>query len=264
MSDLTVYHIPVCPFSQRLEILLSLKGKQNSVNFHVVDITQPRPDWLLKKTRGTTALPVLETVEGHIIKESLVLMQYLEDIFPEQAVAQRNPYKRAIENMLIRMEGEFGNQGYGYVMNQNITRRDEWKENMLRQYAQLNDFLMEYSPNGLFLFDDFGWAETVFSPLFMRFWFLEYYEDFQLPQEENYARVQKWRNACIAHPAVQQVTKEQIVKLYYDYALGAGNGVLLSGRNKSSFVFEPDWPSRPWPPQNKYEYRASDEELGLC
>lgn len=263
MTKLTVYHIPVCPFSQRLEILLSLKGKQNSVDFHVIDITQPRPDWLLKKTRGTTSLPVLETASGEIIKESLVLMQYLEDLFSEQAIAQSSPYKRAVENMLTRMEGAFGNQGYFYVMNQDITRCDELKKDMLNQYAKLNDFLMEHSPSGTFLFNDFGWAETVFTPFFMRFWFLEYYEDFQLPQDQNYARVQRWIDACVTHSVAQQVTKEQIVKLYYDYALGAGNGALLPGRNKSSFVFEPNWPSRPWPPKNKYEYKASDTELGL-
>ena len=57
----TVYHIPVCPFPQRLEILLTLKGCRHLVDFHVVDITRPYPGWLLEKTRGTTALPVLES-----------------------------------------------------------------------------------------------------------------------------------------------------------------------------------------------------------
>jgi len=78
----TVYHIPVCPFSQRLEILLTLKGCRELVDFHVVDITRPRPGWLLEKTRGTTALPVLETVEGGIVKESMVILRYLEDLYP--------------------------------------------------------------------------------------------------------------------------------------------------------------------------------------
>lgn len=263
MTNLTVYHIPVCPFSQRLEILLSLKGKLNCVDFQVIDITKPRPDWFLKKTRGTTALPVLETADGKIFKESLVLMQYLEDVFPDRPVAQNSPDKRALENMLTKFEDAFGNQGYIYVMNQDKARRDELKQALLDQYANLNDFLMEHSPSGTFLFDDFGWAETVFTPFFMRFWFLEYYEDFQLPKDQKYERVQKWIDACITHPAAQQVTKEQIVKLYYDYALGAGNGALLTGRKKSSFVFAPEWSSRPWPPKNKYEYQASDAELGL-
>jgi len=263
MTHLTVYSIPVCPFCQRLEILVSLKGLQEQVEFDVVDITQPRPDWLMQKTRGTTALPVLETADDRIIKESLVILQYLEDLFPERPVAQRDPYRRAVENMLTKMEGEFVTQGYMYLMNQNPERRDTFREGMLKQFALLNAFLLEHAPAGPFLFDAFGWAETVFTPMFMRFWFLEYYEGFQLPEETQYARVREWRDACIAHPAAQQVTREQIVKLYYDYSQGAGNGALLPGRNKSSFAFEPDWRSRPWPPQKKYEQPATDAALGL-
>jgi glutathione S-transferase len=103
----------------------------------------------------------------------------------------------------------------------------------------------------------------VYTPFFMRFWFLEYYEGFDLPDEARYARVRRWRDAALAHPAAQQVTQEQIVKLYYDYAKGAGNGALLPGRTRSSFVFEPDWRTRPWPPRDKYGPGASDAELGL-
>jgi len=40
--------------------------------------------------------------------------------------------------------------------------------------------------------------------MFMRFWFLEYYEDFDLPDSPEYARVKRWRDACLAHPAAQQ------------------------------------------------------------
>jgi glutathione S-transferase len=263
MADLTVHHIPVCPFCQRLEILLSLKGRRNDVGFRVVDVTRPRPAWLLEKTRGTTALPILETADGHVIKESLVIMRYLEDLYPERPVAQRDPYRRAVENMLAAMEGEFCTQGYGYVMNQNPGRRGILREGMLSQYARLGDFLSQHAASGPFLFEDFGWAEAVFTPLFMRFWFLEYYEDFQLPGDDRYARVREWREACISHPAAQQVSKEEIVKLYYDYAKGVGNGVLLPGRRQSSFALQPDWRARPWPPKNKYEHAATDEELGL-
>ena len=39
-----IYHIPVCPFSQRLEIILDLKGMKNAVDFQTIDITVPHPD----------------------------------------------------------------------------------------------------------------------------------------------------------------------------------------------------------------------------
>ena len=260
---LVVYHIPVCPFCQRLEILLGLKGRRDAVEFRVIDVTRPRPDWLLAKTHGSTALPVLETEEGGVLRESLVILEYLEARFPEPALAQRDPYRHAVEGMLIALERDFCNQGYAFVLNQDPARRDALREGMLAQYARLNAFLAQHAPRGPFLFDAFGLAEAVYTPLFMRFWFLEYYEDFDLPPTPAYVRVRAWREACLAHPAAQQVTKEEIVKLYYDYAQGAGNGALLPGRAVSSFAFEPDWRARPWPPRGKYGIGASDRELGL-
>lgn len=258
-----VYHIPVCPFSQRLEVLLALRGQTDAVEFRVVDITKPRDPELLKKTRGTTALPVLETADGDIVKESLVLLRLLDEMLPGTPLRRDDPLEHAIENMLIAHEGPFTMTGYLYVMNQDPDQRDAHRDKMLAQYRTLNDFLLAYNPAGPFLFDAFGLAEAVFTPMFKRFWFLEYYEGFDLPDDPAYARVRQWRAACMDHPATGQVSREEIVKLYYDYALGAGNGALLAGRQKSSFVFEPDWPSRPWPPKDKYNKSASDADLGL-
>jgi glutathione S-transferase len=256
-----VHHIPVCPFSQRLEILLALKQRSDAAEFRVVDITRPRDPELLKLSRGTTALPIMETANG-VLKESLVLLRFLEDRFPDAPIAREDPYERAVENMLIAREGSFTTTGYLYVMNQDESKREEWRNKMLEEFRQIDEFLTWQNPDGVFLFDRFGLAETVLTPMLMRFWFLEYYEGFDLP-ENGFARVRRWRDACLEHPGAQQVTREEIVKLYYDYAKGAGNGALLPGRQRSSFVFEPHWRSRPWPPADKYRVSASDAELGL-
>lgn len=76
-------------------------------------------------------------------------------------------------------------------------------------------------------------------------------------------RVARWRAACMAHEATEQVTEEEIAKLHYDHAAGAGNGALVSGRKVSSFACEPDWRSRTWPPRDTYAGTASDAALGL-
>ncbi|CAN7364073.1 glutathione S-transferase family protein [Aminobacter sp. LjRoot7] len=263
MSDqLVVHHIPACPFSQRLEILLELKGKRDAVRFSIVDITTPRDPDLLKLSRGSTALPIMQTRKG-VIKESLAILRFLDELFPEAPVARSDPYERAVESMLIAMEGEFTAAGYRFVMNQDRDRRDACREVMTAQYRRLNDFLDWQNPAGTFLFDRFGLAEAVFTPLFMRFWFLDYYEDFDIVGPD-LQRVRRWRDACLEHPAGQQVSKEEIVKLYYDYAMGAGNGALLPGREVSSFAFAPHWQDRPWPPRRKYAGTASDAELGLA
>lgn len=264
MTQATVFHIPVCPFSQRLEILLALKGARAEVDFQVVDITKPRHTTLVKLSRGTTALPIMQLADGRVLKESMVLLQYLDDVLNGKPVAQRVAYLRAVENMMCRMEGEFTMAGYTMVMNQDPARRDGLRNGLLAIYARLDDFLRHHSTGGPFLFGEFGWAEAVFTPMFMRFWFLDYYEGFELPTgDERYERVREWVQACIAHPAAQQVGREEIVKLYYDYARGAGNGALLPGRTLSSFTFEPAWTQRPWPPHDKYGPGATDAQLGL-
>lgn len=260
----TIYHIPVCPFSQRLEVLLELKGARDAVDFRVVDITKPREAWLLEKTRGSTSLPVLETPEGQILKESLILLGFLDATIKGPQIAQADPYRRAVEGMLIAKEGPFTMLGYRFVMNQDRDKRQSFVDEMLKQYAALNDFLEEHNPQGTWLFVDFSLTEAVFTPVFMRFWFLDYYEGFVLPDDPKFARVRRWRDACLEHPAAQQVTREEIVKLYYDYAKGAGNGALPEGRKVSSFVFEPHWSKRPWPPREKYDVLATDTELGFA
>jgi glutathione S-transferase len=258
-----VHHIPVCPFSQRLEILLALKGAADAIEFRIVDITKPRDPQLLAKTRGTTALPVLELPDGRMLKESLVILRYLEDTLGGPPVAQGDPWKHAIEHLLVRMEGDFVAAGYRLLMTQEETQRTALREAMLLQYAKLDGFLLEHAASGPFLFERFGWAEAVYTPFFWRFEFLPYYEGFDLPRDGRFDRVLAWREACQTHPAGQQVTAEEIVKLYYDYSLGVGNGVLPAGRQRSSFVFEPDWRSRPWPPRGKPRPAATDEDLGL-
>lgn len=258
-----MYHIPVCPFSQRVEILLSLKGLTDQVEFHTVDITKPREAFLLEMTKGTTALPVIDVPGKTAIKESMVILRMIEDMFPDPAVARSDPYEHALESLLVEKQGAFTGAGYGMVMNQDPDKRDEFRDRILGLYREMNDILVDYAPGETFFFDRFGWSEVIFTPMFMRFWFLEYYEGFELPDGAEYNRVRRWREACLAEPHAQQVTPEEINKLYYDYARGAGNGALPEGRAVSTFAFEPDWPTRPMPPRDKYGPGATDAELGL-
>jgi len=50
--------------------------------------------------------------------------------------------------MLVRMEGNFSMRGYACVMNKDPARRDAMRDDMLKQHARLNDFLVEHAPAG--------------------------------------------------------------------------------------------------------------------
>lgn len=268
-----VHHLPACPFAQRLQILLELKGRRDQVEFKAVDITQPRAPELLVLRGGTNALPVLELSDGTVLGDSLVILRYLDASLVHHPVAQVDPLRHAVENMLVSHERDFGEAGFRMLMNREPHRREALHERLLMQYARLDEVLRRFDSPGAhgmagatapWLWQHFGWAEAVFTPLFMRFWCLGYYEDFELPDDARFARVRAWEQACIAHPAAQQVTREEVVKLYFDYALGVDNGALAQGRTRSSLAPLPHWSTRPWPPRDKYGAAVSDLALGLA
>lgn len=260
--SMTLYHFPGCPYSERVEIVLELKGLGDAVRDVEVDMSAPRPQWLLQKTRGTTALPAFETPEG-TLKESLVIMRYLEQRFPERPVANPDPFRHAVEGMLVATDGAFAGPGYQMIRNQDPARRAELRAAVDAQYARLDAFLRDWGSGDPWLFDAFGWAEAAFTPLLKRMEFLPYYEDYAIPP--GLGRVQAWRDACLAHPAARHRTVEEVVKLYYDYSRGIGGGSLPPGRQVSSFTLEPNWRARPMPPRDKWgRPGATDAELGLA
>ena len=87
---------PSVPSASVSEILLALKGLTGTIDFQVVDITKPRDPALLAKTPGTTAFAVPSRREAGVLRESLVLMQYVEDRFPEPRVAAVGPFARGV------------------------------------------------------------------------------------------------------------------------------------------------------------------------
>ena len=260
-TKMVIYHIPGCPFSERVEILAELKGLHEVFEDMEIDISKPRPGWLLEKTRGSTKLPAMTLENGETLKESMVIMRYLDDQYPATLIAQSNPYRHAVESMLCATDMQFTGAGYRMILNRDPDKREECRLAMDEQYKELNEFLNYYAPGQDFLFEEFGWAEVAFTPMFKRLWFLEYYEDYRIPG--NLKRVLRWREACLAHPAAQRRSHEELMKLYYDYSQGAGNGKIPECRNISSFTLDPHWSKRPMPPRDKWGHAASDEELGL-
>ena len=256
-----LYHFPGCPYSERVEILLHLKGLDGLVEDREMDISKPRPDWLLEKTGGVTALPVLDCGDD-VLRESAVILRYLDEQYPESPVRDPDPMRHAIESLFSLRDSPYAKAGYAVLRNQDRGQRDELIRAFDEQYAQLDTLLRRHGGEGPFLFDEFGWAEVVMTPLMKRLETLAYYEDYEIPGELE--RVRSWHDACLAHPAAQSRTLEEVLKLYYDYSRGVGGGKLVPGRSVSSYTLDPHWSDRPMPPRDKWAGGATDVELGLA
>ncbi len=255
-----LYHFPGCPYSERVEILLHMKGVEGQIEDVQLDISQPRPKWLLEKTGGSTALPVLDCGE-HTLRESAVILRYLDAHFPERKIAHPDPMCHAVESLFGLMDSAYAKAGYAMLRNQDQAKRRELKLAFDAEYERFDAFLRRFGGEGPFLFDNFGWAEVMLTPLLKRLECLAYYEEYQIPGRLD--RVKRWHAACLDHPAAQGRSIEEILKLYYDYSRDAGAGALAPGRKKSSFAMDPPWQSRPMPPRDKWGESATDRELGL-
>ncbi len=255
-----LYHFPGCPYSERVEILLHLKGLAGTIESIELDISKPRPDWLLEKTGGSSALPVLDCGTW-TLRESAVILRYLDAQFAPRPVRHPDPQHHAIESLFGLMDTDYAKAGYALLRNRDRTKNAELRLAFDERYRLLDVFLRRHGGAGPFLFDSFGWAEVMLTPLLKRLECLRYYDDYRIPEALD--RVGEWHAACLAHPAAEARTIDEIVKLYYDYTRDAGGGTLVAGRSKSSFTMEPSWRERPMPPRDKWGDAATDQALGL-
>jgi len=254
-----LYSMAICPFAQRTRILLELKG----ILFELTEMesTRQMPDWFLK-INPLGQVPVIQH-DGIVLNESSIINEYLEEVFPIPRIFPSAPYKRAICRIMIDYcNHEFVPRMYRLLMNQAREKDRELIEDALKSWHWVNDFLLRHNPDGTYLFDEcgFGMAELSYASFFQRYCLNEYYRYFTIPQEQDYLRVLKWRDAILRHPTVVEtgMPNEAFIKYYYDYSLGYGNGAIPDGHESSSFDRAIPLEERPMPPRPE---RSSKNEL---
>ncbi|VDM44903.1 unnamed protein product [Toxocara canis] len=97
-----IYGMRFCPYTERVLIYLAKKKiKAEIVNINLKD----KPDWL-KKVHPEEKVPALEH-DGKVLVESTIIVQYLDELFPETSVLPKDPYERAVQRMLFERTSSF-------------------------------------------------------------------------------------------------------------------------------------------------------------
>ncbi|HEY6052559.1 MAG TPA: glutathione S-transferase family protein [Gaiellaceae bacterium] len=107
---LTLYDAPRCPYCARVRIMLAEKG----IPYDPVEIDlDDRPAWIYEKN-ATGRVPVIE--EGDwVLPESAVILEYLEERFPEPALLPADPADRAAVRLRIfRFDDALGDAYYAF------------------------------------------------------------------------------------------------------------------------------------------------------
>ena len=105
---LTLYDAARCPYCARVRILLAEKG----VPYEAVEVDlDDRPAWIYGKN-VTGRVPVLEEDEGLVLPESRVIMEYLDERFPEPPLLPADPAERALVRLRVERFDELSDPYY--------------------------------------------------------------------------------------------------------------------------------------------------------
>jgi len=99
---LTLYDAARCPYCARVRIVLAEKNVEYETV--EVDLTN-RPAWIYEKN-STVGVPVVEE-EAWLLPESAVIMEYLEERYPEPALLAADPADRALARLWIFRHDDF-------------------------------------------------------------------------------------------------------------------------------------------------------------
>ena len=100
--SLVLYNAARCPYVARVRIVLAEKG----IDYEVVEIDlDDRPSWLYEKTPAGR-VPVIEEDDGSPLAESAVILEFLEERYPEPPLLPADPADRAAVRLLIFRDGD--------------------------------------------------------------------------------------------------------------------------------------------------------------
>ena len=114
---ITLYDAARCPYCARVRIVLAEKG----VELDVVEVDlSDRPAWLYEKNT-TGRVPVLEE-DGRPLAESAVIMEFLEERYPEPPLLPSDPADRAAVRLLVFRDHELTDPYYAFRRGEEVAR----------------------------------------------------------------------------------------------------------------------------------------------
>jgi glutathione S-transferase len=179
----TLYTAERCPYAARARITLAEKGiAYDAVEIDLAD----RPAWLYQKN-PVGRVPVYEEDEGLVLPESEVIMEYLEERFPEPALWPDDPAERALGRLwLKRFDDRLGNAYYE-------ARRGDGRDELDPRLAEL-DRALEAQP--YLTGREYGLADIGYVP-----WILRARVNLGV-ELDSFPAVEAWLAALTERPAV--------------------------------------------------------------
>ena len=153
---LTLYDAERCPYVGRVRIVLA--EKQIPYESVWIDLGD-KPAWLYEKNPAGR-VPVVEEDGGLVLAESAVIMEYLEERFPEPALLPADPAERALARLRIWRHDDFSSPYYA------VRRGDDGAHERFDAALRGLDAILEAQP--YLTGREFGLADIAYVPWIFR------------------------------------------------------------------------------------------------
>ena len=211
-SSLELISFDLCPYVQRSVITLLEKAMDFKITY--IDLAN-LPDWF-RKISPLGKVPVLRVGDA-VIFESAVINEYIDEISPP-ALHPADPLQKAINRAWIEFASDLLVSQYQMMTATDKAGFDAKSQELKNKLAQIESQLSK--AGDYFNGDKFSLVDAAIAPLFMRLTILEQHA----PQNKfiTTPRLEKWRTALLARPAVQQSVLHNFSDKLLDY-LRQGN-----------------------------------------
>ena len=231
MSKLEVISSSTCPFAQRTRMVLLEK----KVDFTLTEIDlNAKQDWFLQIS-PYGKVPVVRHGDT-VIVESAVINEYLDEEFPQKPLMPKTPGDRAKARIWIDFANvRFVPQIYKMLLAQDRERQSEHADKLTTALLMMEHEGLAIRTSGPYwLGEELSLVDFTFYPHLQRFCALDYYRDFQIPEECKLLKI--WLRFMEGNSSVQmmQISEDVLIRNWEKYALNTSTGTTAEDMREAS------------------------------
>jgi len=227
MSSITLYTAKICPYAHRVEIALAEAKAKFKV--YQIDLLN-KPEWYAPKVNPASKVPAVAyggpdvppenpSPESVKLTESLVLVEFVADLFPEANIIPKDPVLRAKARFFI----EVVSSKYAPAQNKFIMRGEGY-EGLLAAVEAIQDILP--TSGSYAIGEQYTIADIAITPFLGRLMVASSNDLGKFPagqgseflkalSNEKYAKFSAYANRVLARPSYRVTFDEEHIKAFY-------------------------------------------------
>lgn len=229
-EKLTVYNMRYCPFAQRTILVLLKKN----IPFDTINVSlSKKPEWFLERN-PLGKVPTIQ-IGDKIIYESIITVDYIDQVYGGETLNQKDPYQDALDRMLIERFSQalpaHYRLYYGQPSEVTPEQRKAWSDEMLEKLHVLEEALGERQ-TPYFGGDSVKMVDYLIWPWFERILAMPAFAPECALDPKRFARVVKWIDLMEQDSAVKayRISSEDFLEFRRSKLEGNTNYNIIADR----------------------------------